>query len=90
MQRREGRKIEEALLLKLLIAEILQLLNSAQLLDSNPVLQRSIQVRNPYVDPLNVLQAELLRRYRAQPSEALHDGLLLTIHGIAAGMRNTG
>ena len=61
------------------------------LLANNPVLQRSIAVRNPYVDPLNVLQAELLRRIREAPDDTiLGDALLITINGIAAGMRNTG
>lgn len=56
----------------------------------NPVLARSIDLRNPYVDPLNVLQAELLRRFRAEPDPRLEDALIVTINGIAAGMRNTG
>jgi phosphoenolpyruvate carboxylase len=58
--------------------------------DLNPVLARSIDLRNPYVDPLNVLQAELLRRFRADPDPRLEDALIVTINGIAAGMRNTG
>jgi phosphoenolpyruvate carboxylase len=61
------------------------------LLQSNPTLRRSIDVRNPYVDPLNVLQMDLLRRMRAgEASELLHDAFLVTVNGIAAGMRNTG
>ena len=60
------------------------------LLSDNPVLARSIAVRNPYVDPLNLLQAELLVRFRADPHEGLEDALKVTINGIAAGMRNTG
>ncbi len=56
----------------------------------NTVLRRSIDVRNPYVDPLNLLQAELLRAFRASPEPALEDALKVTINGIAAGMRNTG
>ncbi len=62
-----------------------------ELLTRNPVLARSIRVRNPYVDPINVLQIEALRRHRADPddTDAL-DLLLRTMNGIAAGMRNTG
>jgi phosphoenolpyruvate carboxylase len=59
------------------------------LLERNPTLKRSIQLRNPYVDPLNLIQAELVRRKRqGQPDTAR--SLLLTVNGIAAGMRNTG
>ncbi|MEZ5064910.1 MAG: phosphoenolpyruvate carboxylase [bacterium] len=60
------------------------------LLDGNPVLRRSIDVRNPYVDPINVVQVECLRRLRAESSEELRLALLVTINGVAAGMRNTG
>ena len=61
------------------------------LLATNPVLRRSIDVRNPYVDPLNIVQAALLRRFRDHPEDAtLRDALLVTVNGIAAGMRNTG
>ena len=73
---------------------VLEIAESKELLDRQPVLQRSISLRNPYVDPLNALQVELLRRYR----EAAGDGerervsrpLLRTIAGIAAALRNTG
>jgi phosphoenolpyruvate carboxylase len=62
-----------------------------QLLADNAVLRRSIAVRNPYVDPINVVQAELLRRLRGpQPEPAAHEAFLTTVNGIAAGMRNTG
>ena len=60
------------------------------LLAENAPLRRSIALRNPYVDPLNLLQAELLRRLRAHEDEELADALLVTINGVAAGMRNTG
>jgi len=60
-----------------------------RLLESNPVLRRSIDVRNPYVDPINLVQAEVLRRYRAG-DESLRDAFVVTVNGIAAGMRNTG
>jgi phosphoenolpyruvate carboxylase len=62
-----------------------------ELLEENPVLRRSIAVRNPYVDPINLVQIQLLRRVReATPDERLRDALLTTINGVAAGMRNTG
>ena len=61
------------------------------LLQANPVLRRSIDVRNPYVDPINLVQVELLRRLRApDPDPALFDAFVVTVNGIAAGMRNTG
>jgi phosphoenolpyruvate carboxylase len=78
------------------VTMVLAVTEQTELLDRNPVLQRSIQVRNPYVDPLSLLQVELLRRARgAEPSderavEDLQHALLLTIDAIAAGMRNTG
>ena len=77
-----------------------------RLLENNPVLRRSIDVRNPYVDPINLLQVELLRRLAVldkvaaahDPSDEepaadlvqLRRALSVTINGIAAGMRNTG
>jgi phosphoenolpyruvate carboxylase len=65
-----------------------------QLLDNVPVLQRSIALRNPYVDPLSYTQLELLRRLRADPEGLEHAELeasiLLSINGIAAGVLNTG
>jgi phosphoenolpyruvate carboxylase len=60
-----------------------------RLLDGNPPLQRSIALRNPYVDPLSYLQIDLLQRHRGC-EEACDRPLLLTLTGIAAGMRNTG
>jgi phosphoenolpyruvate carboxylase len=69
---------------------VLAVTGEARLIESNAVLRRSIEVRNPYVDPINLLQIEFLRRLRAQPDEAVRDALHVTINGIAAGMRNTG
>ena len=56
------------------------------------MLQRSIRLRNPYVDPMNVLQVDLLRRWRDQgrPDGPLCNTLLATINGIARGLQNTG
>jgi phosphoenolpyruvate carboxylase len=78
----------------------------SSLQEQNVALLRSIQVRNPYIDPLNVIQAELLRRLRknSEKEEAggevskqqeaenalLQDALLITINGIANGMKNSG
>ena len=61
-----------------------------RLLETNHALRRSIDVRNPYVDPINVVQAEILRRLRRAPDDALRDAFIATVNGIAAGMRNTG
>src|SRR2546423_9348373 len=72
-----------------------EVVEAKALLDRHPVLQRSIDLRNPYVDPMNAIQVELLRRHR-DPSatdeerEAVRRPLLRSIAGIAAGLRNTG
>ncbi|MEE2870628.1 phosphoenolpyruvate carboxylase [Alcanivorax sp. MD8A] len=61
------------------------------LLDNNPVMRWSIRVRDPYTDPLHLLQAELMARLREQDGdETLESALMVTIAGIAAGLRNTG
>ena len=74
-----------------------QITGQSELLAENPLLKRSIANRFPYMDPLNHLQIELLRRYRdAQASGAGTDderrrrGIHITINGIAAGLRNSG
>jgi phosphoenolpyruvate carboxylase len=72
------------------MAAVLDLTGHRELLESTPVIRRSIDVRNPYVDPLNLLQVELLRRMRGEPDERVHAALKVTVNGIAAGMRNTG
>ena len=59
-------------------------------LETQPVVLRSVEVRNTYVDPLNVLQVELLSRVRQTNDDASLDALLVAINGISAGMRNTG
>ncbi|NVK41496.1 MAG: phosphoenolpyruvate carboxylase [Oceanospirillaceae bacterium] len=61
-----------------------------RLLTDNPVISQSIEVRNPYIDPLHFLQAELLLRDRTQPDSRLERALMITMSGISAGMRNTG
>lgn len=60
------------------------------LLEDESWLKESIQLRNVYTDPLNVLQVELLRRQREKSDPALDEAVMVTIAGIAAGMRNTG
>lgn len=61
------------------------------LLDNNPVMRWSIRVRDPYTDPLHLLQAELMARLRERDTDpVLESALMVTIAGIAAGMRNTG
>ena len=61
------------------------------LLEDNPALARSIRNRFPYLDPLNHLQIDLLRRYRAgQVDEKTKRAIHLTINGLAAGLRNSG
>jgi len=67
----------------------------AERLQSNPALARSIEHRFPYLDPLNHLQVELMRRYRTRKdndpvNERLQRGIHLSINGVAAGLRNTG
>jgi phosphoenolpyruvate carboxylase len=70
---------------------ILRLTGQKELLTRNPVLARSIRLRNPYVDPMSMIQVELLRRKReGEESEELNYALAATINGIAAGLRNTG
>jgi phosphoenolpyruvate carboxylase len=69
--------------------QVKRLTGELRLLDNNPSLQRSISLRNPYVDPMSFLQVELLKRKRHGQTECDRP-LLLTLNGIAAGMRNTG
>jgi phosphoenolpyruvate carboxylase len=75
---------------------VLKVSNHTELLEEEPVTQNAVRLRNPYIDPLNYLQVEMLRRLRALPdpespaAEPLHEVIVLTINGIAAGLRNTG
>jgi phosphoenolpyruvate carboxylase len=71
------------------VAAVLEIVEANELLARQPVLQRSIRLRNPYVDPMNAIQVELLRRYRSG-DEAARKPLLRSIAGIAAALRNTG
>ncbi|MCM3634978.1 MULTISPECIES: phosphoenolpyruvate carboxylase [Paenibacillus] len=74
---------------------ILKITNQNEILDNVPVIQESIKLRNPYVDPLSYLQVQLLQELRAiretgNDDQELLREVLLTINGIAAGLRNTG
>jgi len=70
---------------------VLAVAEQTELLEKNQVLARSIRLRNPYVDPMSLLQLELLRRKRAgEQGEELDRAITATINGISAGLRNTG
>lgn len=74
---------------------ILRITGQQEILDNVPVIQESIRLRNPYVDPLSYLQVQLLTELRALREKGEDDAMLLrevllTINGIAAGLRNTG
>ncbi|MBK3664509.1 phosphoenolpyruvate carboxylase [Bradyrhizobium diazoefficiens] len=73
------------------IETLLDIMGQDRLLQGNPLLERSVRHRFPYLDPLNHVQVELLREHRAQnPDEQVLRGIQLTINGISAGLRNTG
>jgi len=75
---------------------LLEVTGHQELVDSDPLIQRSINLRNPYVDPLNFIQIEILRRLRqlndptSSEAQELRESMVITINGIAAGLRNTG
>jgi len=73
------------------IRAVLDVTRHRDLLEENQVLRRSIGVRNPYVDPINLVQIEVLRRLRGgDDDQRLRDAFVVTVNGIAAGMRNAG
>ena len=73
------------------IETLLDIMGQDRLLQGNPLLERSVRHRFPYLDPLNHVQVELLREHRAHnPDEQVLRGIQLTINGISAGLRNTG
>jgi phosphoenolpyruvate carboxylase len=75
---------------------VLSISGHQEMMDSDPITKESVRLRNPYVDPLNYIQVEMLRRLRAIPdpqaaeAQPLREVIVLTINGIAAGLRNTG
>ena len=74
------------------VAAVLEVTESEELLARDPTLQRSIRLRNPYVDPMSFVQVDALRRWRAggRADTALERVLVQTVRGIARGLRNTG
>lgn len=73
------------------VKAVLELTGHHRLNQNNEMLRHLIDMRNPYIDPANVLQVEILKRLRNDPENpGLRDALLVTINGIASGMRNTG
>ena len=74
------------------VAHVLALKRDTALLDSDPALQRSILLRNPYVDPMSFLQIDLLERWRAanRPDNEVFRALLASVRGIAQGLQSTG
>lgn len=71
---------------------ILAIKSQSNLLQRDQRLAQSIRLRNPYVDPISLLQVDLLARWRAadRPEDALFQALVATVNGIAAGVQNTG
>ncbi len=73
---------------------VLEVAEAPQLLEKEPVMRRSIKVRNPYVDPMNYIQVALLRRLRTETdpdvAQRLRGAVLLSVNGIAAGLQNVG
>ncbi|MCB1645294.1 MAG: phosphoenolpyruvate carboxylase, partial [Pseudomonadales bacterium] len=83
---------ELRLRLEHLIENLNQLKHQSQLLESSPEIRRTLELRHPYTDPLHFLQMELMHRSRSkeESDEQVNKALMVTIAGIAAGMRNTG
>jgi len=71
---------------------VLAIKDSSALLDTEPTLQRSIRLRNPYVDPMNLMQVDLLQRWRAgkRQDRDLFEALVASISGIAQGLQSIG
>jgi phosphoenolpyruvate carboxylase len=76
------------------LSAIRQISQVQEMLEKEPQLQQSIKLRNPYIDPMSFIQIELIQRLRSNPSEPqisqLQEAILMTINGIAAGLKNTG
>ncbi len=75
---------------------ILEITGQKSLLEREPVLAKSVQLRNPYIDPLNYIQVEMIRRLRGledktgPEADALRAVIELTINGVSGGLKNTG
>ena len=70
---------------------LLAVTGQTELLETNPVLAHSIRLRNPYVDPMHLIQVDMLRRKRAgEDTPEVNRAIAATINGISAGLRNTG
>ena len=74
---------------------MLEIVEARRLLDRHPVVQRAVELRNPYVDSLSELQVRLLARLRGLPADEEERGRVLrlvqlTVNGVAAGLQNTG
>jgi phosphoenolpyruvate carboxylase len=70
---------------------LLAITGESRLLEKNPALDASIRLRLPYIEPLNLLQVELLRRYRAGETDArVREGIQLSINAVATALRNSG
>ena len=73
------------------VRAVLAITDQTELLENNQVLARSIKLRNPYVDPMHLIQVDMLRRKRAgEDTPEVNRAIAATISGIAAGLRNTG
>jgi len=72
------------------ITTILTIVERKELLEDQAWGRESIELRNIYTDPLNLLEAELLKRSRHFTTREIEDAIMVTIAGVAAGMRNTG
>jgi phosphoenolpyruvate carboxylase len=70
---------------------LLRVTRQSRLLDKSPALEKSIRLRLPYIEPLNLLQIELMKRHRAGEEDArINEGILLSINAIATALRNSG
>jgi phosphoenolpyruvate carboxylase len=75
---------------------VLSISGHQSLMELEPITQNAVQLRNPYIDPLNYIQIEMLRRLRRLPdpdcpdARSLREVIVMTINGIAAGLKNTG
>ena len=70
---------------------LLQVTQQSRLLERNPDLESSIRLRLPYIEPLNLLQVELLKRHRAgERDERVREGIQLSINAVATALRNSG